>query len=297
MTSLTSKQSTKLLVQRLAKACDGDVGHAKQQLKWLKEKITHDRRGAASSQFDPFSKSEEELLEKYVNERVYQNKPLQYILGTQPFYDLEIVTRPPTLIPRWETEEWTIKLVELMRKRISKSNPFKVLDVCTGSGCIALALAKHLPKDSADILGLDISSEAISLANQNLKVHKPSLQNQVQFQEQDIFDYNVEEPFNLVISNPPYITNEEYDVLDPDIKDWEDSRALVAEEEGTRVHKRVIQIAKDCPSKAEDIPRLIMEIGGTHQVETLSTNMQQNGFKDIQVWKDLADKDRVIIGY
>lgn len=121
MTSLTSKQSTKLLVQRLAKACDGDVGHARQQLKWLKEKITHDRRGAASSRFDPLSKSEEELLEKYVNERVYQNKPLQYILGTfqkvhvryplftqryffllgtQPFCDLEIVTRPPTLIPR-----------------------------------------------------------------------------------------------------------------------------------------------------------------------------------------------------
>lgn len=183
-----------------------------------------------------------------------------------------------------------------MRTRISKSNPFKVLDVCTGSGCIALAMAKHLPKDSAKILGLDISSEAISLANQNLKVHKLSIQNQVQFQEKDIFDFDAEEPFDLIVSNPPYITNEEYDALDPDVKDWEDSRALVADEAGTRVHKRVIQVARKCHS-TEGVPRLIMEMGGTHQVDTLSQEMQLNGFKDIQVWKDLADKDRVIIGY
>lgn len=82
MTSLASKQSTKLLVQRLAKACDGDVGHARQQLEWLKEKIIEDRHGMTGSRFDPLTKSENVLLEKYVNERVYKNKPLQYILGS-----------------------------------------------------------------------------------------------------------------------------------------------------------------------------------------------------------------------
>lgn len=186
-----------------------------------------------------------------------------------------------------------------MRQHLDKSKPLKILDICTGSGCIALALAKHLPKDSSHIVGLDISAKAISLANHNLDVHEQSIQNSVEFQQKDVFDFNLErEEFNVILSNPPYITHEEYDTLDPDVKDWEDSRALVADEEGTHVHKRIIEVAKHChPYANNNVPRLVMETGGTHQIDPLTNIMKENGFKEIAVWKDLVDKDRVITGY
>lgn len=184
-----------------------------------------------------------------------------------------------------------------MHQHLDKSRPLRILDICTGSGCIALALAKHLPKNSAQIIGLDISNKAISLANHNLNIHKISIRNTVEFQEKDVFDLDPKEPFDLILSNPPYITHDEYNTLDPDVKEWEDSRALVANEQGTHVHKRIIQVANHCRPYADGLPRLIMEMGGTHQIESLTEEMQNNGFKDITVWKDLADKDRVITGY
>lgn len=184
-----------------------------------------------------------------------------------------------------------------MHKHLSKTNPIRILDLCTGSGCIALALAKHLPKDSAQIIGLDISSKAVSLANHNLGVHNSSIQNSVQFQQKDLFQLQLEEPINLIVSNPPYITHKEYESLDPDVKDWEDSRALVADEEGTHIHKKIIDVSKYCRPYASSIPRLVMEMGGTHQIKCLAEEMDKNEFKNIEVWKDLAGKDRVITGY
>lgn len=182
-----------------------------------------------------------------------------------------------------------------MHQYLDQSRPLRVLDICTGSGCIALALAKHLPKDSTEIIGLDISNKAIDLANHNLNLHKSMIQNSVEFQRKDVFDLDLtNKNIHLIISNPPYITHEEYKSLDPDVKEWEDSRALVAEDQGTQIHKRIIQIAKDCQPYHHLLPRIFMEMGGTHQINTLKNELDLNGFKDITVWKDLADKDRVI---
>ena len=116
--------------------------------------------------------------------------------------------------------------------------------------------------------------------------------------------------FDLIVSNPPYITFDEYKDLDPDVKQWEDSRALVAEEQGTAVHRRIVELASQgllCKQEEENeekdgfekamIPRLVMEFGGTHQVEPLKRMMMDKKlFQEIQVWKDLAGKDRVIVG-
>ncbi|KAI7894139.1 S-adenosyl-L-methionine-dependent methyltransferase [Mucor mucedo] len=281
--------------QKLLPACDGDLNHAKRQLVWLKEKIISDRSGGAIH--DKLSEQEQTQLEKYINQRVFDHKPLQYILGSQPFCDLDIVTRPPILIPRWETEEWTYKVIQLMHQYLDKSRPLRILDICTGSGCIALALAKHLPKDSAQIIGLDISNKAISLANHNLNIHKLSIRNAVEFREKDVFNLDLKEPVDMIVSNPPYITHDEYNSLDPDVKEWEDPRALVADEQGTRIHKRIIQVAKHCRPYNNDLPRLFMEVGGTHQIKPLTEEMQINGLNDIEVWKDLADKDRVIVAH
>ncbi|KAI8985968.1 S-adenosyl-L-methionine-dependent methyltransferase [Pilobolus umbonatus] len=230
-----------------------------------------------------------------VEDRTVLHKPLQYILGTQPFCGLEIVTRPPVLIPRWETEEWTNRIIELLRPRLSSSKPpFRILDVCTGTGCIGLALAAHLPKDSVEITGLDISNDAITLAQENLLIHKSMIKNPIEFHQKDIFQYERDSTFNLIVSNPPYISHEEYKNIDPGVKDWEDPRALVTEEDGTRIHKRIIHVAKYCQPVFDDVPRVVMEIGGTHQISRLTKEMEDNELHNTTIWKDLAEKDRVI---
>ncbi|KAL0087123.1 S-adenosyl-L-methionine-dependent methyltransferase [Phycomyces blakesleeanus] len=302
-------------IRQLLPVCDHDAHLAQRQLAWLKEKVLADHRGSSTLEsrlISHLSVAECNQLDEHVKERA-NNKPLQYILGTQPFCDLEIVTRPPVLIPRWETEEWTSRLIDILKPhaaaRYSKENPLRVLDVCTGSGCIALAMSAHLPAARASILGLDIGSEAIDLARHNLKVLDDELQNPVEFRQQDIFDPVKEPFFDVVVSNPPYITTEEYAVLDADVKDWEDERALVALEDGTRVHKRIIEVVsahtkpndsnndKNKNIEEREFPRLIMEMGGSHQVDALSYSLEKHGFRNISVWKDLADKDRVIVGY
>ncbi|GAN03501.1 methylase of polypeptide chain release factors [Mucor ambiguus] len=303
---MASKLIVRNWIQKLLPVCDGDAGHAKRQLEWLKEKVTLDVSGNSSKSIYMLSKQEHDQLDTYITQRTEQHKPLQYILatlvesisilGTQPFCELDIVTRPPTLIPRWETEEWTYRVIDMLKNQLSTvQKPLRILDVCTGSGCISLALAKHLPKDSVHITGLDISTRAISLSQHNLDLHQSQLQNPVEFHVQDVFQYIPQDEIHLIVSNPPYITNEEYKTLDPDVKDWEDARALVAPDQGTRVHQGVIQVAKYCTPLTKG-PHLLMEMGGTHQIKLLSGLMLQQGFKTIDVWKDLAGKDRVITG-
>ncbi|KAI8645184.1 S-adenosyl-L-methionine-dependent methyltransferase [Parasitella parasitica] len=291
---MSSKLISRKWIQKLLPVCDGDLAHAKRQLEWLKEKVTLDSSGNSSKSIYSLSNAEQDQLDEYILQRTEQHKPLQYILGTQPFCELDIVTRPPILIPRWETEEWTYRVIDLIRSQLSTiKKPLRILDICTGSGCISLALARHLPNNSVHITGLDISSEAIALSNHNLNVHQALLQNPVEFHVEDIFEYKPSDDVHLIVSNPPYITNEEYAALDPEVKDWEDARALVASDQGTRVHQRIIQVAKHCKPLLQG-PHLFMEIGGAHQIGLLSGMMLQQAFTFVDVWKDLAAKDRVI---
>ncbi|KAF7728043.1 hypothetical protein EC973_006679 [Apophysomyces ossiformis] len=281
-------------VRQLLPACEGDISLAKRQLVWLKEKVLTDSRGQSLLRSSPLTDAEEQQIDLYIKQRVECHKPLQYILGTQPFCELDIVTRPPVLIPRWETEDWTYRLIDRLRGH-RLPHPLRVLDICTGTGCIALGLSAHLPKNTTEITGIDVSTDAIELANHNRIVHADRLRNPVSFQQMDAFKFclrSKKQP-HLIVSNPPYITAEEYAHLDKDVKDWEDKRALVADEEGTSVHKRVIKIASQIPETG--LPRLVMEMG-INQAELLTEEMSNAGFKNIEVWKDLADRDRVILG-
>ncbi|KAG2219206.1 hypothetical protein INT45_013072, partial [Circinella minor] len=155
----------------------------------------------------------------------------------------------------------------------------------------------------------------ITLSKENYQENISKIQGAttIEFKQVDVFDHNALEKmmlqgnkgFDLIVSNPPYITLDEYKHLDPDVKQWEDSRALVAEEQGMAVHRRIIELASQgLLNKQEQeeteksrIPRLVMEFGGTHQVEPLKQMMSdKNLFQDIEIWKDLAGKDRVIVG-
>ncbi|KAL7752164.1 hypothetical protein RI367_002208 [Sorochytrium milnesiophthora] len=236
-----------------------------------------------------------DLLE-LVRQRTEQHKPLQYILGDQPFAGLSIRVRPPVLIPRWETEEWVVRLMERLAER---GDEFVVWDLCTGSGCIALAMHRHLQARCAQpqVYGVDVNPQAIQLATEN------AAQNQlhgVKFVLADLMQAraldNLPRP-HLIVSNPPYIAQREYDVdLDPSVRDWEDRRALVGGLVGTEFHERIAAIAQDVlrPSAPTGMPRLAMEIGETQggQVQRI---LQAHGFSNVIIEQDMAGRHRCVV--
>ncbi|KAG2219205.1 hypothetical protein INT45_013071, partial [Circinella minor] len=199
----------------------------------------------------------------------------------------------------WETEEWVHRLID---KTIpyKKNKPFHIFDICTGCGYIALSLATHV--SHCNILATDISQKAITLSKENYQENISKIQGAttIEFKQVDVFDHNALEKmmlqgnkgFDLIVSNPPHITLDEYKHLDPDVKQWEESRALVAEEQGMAVHRRIIELASPVllnKQKQEDnfektrVPRLVMEFGETHQVEPLKRMMlDKNLFEDIE---------------
>ncbi|GAA5909711.1 hypothetical protein JCM8208_003852 [Rhodotorula glutinis] len=182
-----------------------------------------------------------------IGDMVDGDKPLAYVLGTQPFHPLvhPLLVRPPTLIPRPETEHW----VSILAARILSSSsasppptsadppPFRLLDIGTGSGCIALALTAHLRSAGRAVqcTAVDCAPTALALAAENA-AHQ-SLSDVVAVREADLFSPSFAAAvtdggggFDLVVSNPPYITRAEYAELDPSVRAWEDRGALVGEE-------------------------------------------------------------------
>jgi release factor glutamine methyltransferase len=176
----------------------------------------------------------------------------------------------------------------------------RILDLCTGSGCIALALAQHLPQGTADIHAVDFSPSALSLARLNAELLSPQLANVVKIEKMDVLNTNDfklgDASFDLIVSNPPYVTHEEYAELTPDVKEWEDRAALVADDDGMAFHLHIANVIgkQNVLSNTHDWPRLVMEIGGTHQVNNITKALQNNGLSRVEVWKDLAGKDRAI---
>ncbi|CAG8522511.1 4818_t:CDS:2 [Paraglomus occultum] len=230
--------------------------------------------------------------------------------GTQPFCNLDIVTRPPVLIPRWETEEWTMRVISLLYSRLHYlEKPIHILDVCTGSGCIALSLAHNMPANTCFVRGIDISSQALILANLNLQVFRSNnlIKNDVIFSKVDImnddeiasFVQNNQPAFDLILSNPPYIPREQYDKLGDEVKLWEDEIALIADDNGTAFHSRIVNLAANGLLKRlkehNVVPRLVMEFGAD-QGATIIREMERSKFTSIEVWKDGVGRDRCVVG-
>ncbi|KAJ3417622.1 hypothetical protein HDV05_000079 [Chytridiales sp. JEL 0842] len=310
----------KLITKRITEAvrqpgAPNNTDQLLEQLHGNTNDVDRERRLAACLKH--LSQSEQERLERWVWERSETSKPLQYILGNQPFAGLDLAVAPPTLIPRWETEEWTMKLVELWKPRLQKlksERPFRILDLCTGSGCIPLALAHHLsPVANISVHGVDISTRALELARRNAK--QTDLGHAVHFHKLDIMQNDqIHEKllrmcdtkgFDLVVSNPPYIPEDEYKELDKSVKEWEDPRALLAPDKlGVAFYERIIEIFKKYPALLNrdrwkddtQVPRCAVEIGVKKQIEPVRTIMTSE-FKDVEVWSDLAEKPRCIVGY
>lgn len=212
-----------------------------------------------------------ELIKKRAN-----HVPLQYITGYTEFMGLKIKVNEHVLIPRQETE---ILVEEVMK--ISGNN--KILDLCTGSGCIITSLMK-LANVSMGV-GADISKEALVVARGNAKNNDV----EVTFIESDLFD-KVTGKFDIIVSNPPYIPKNDIKGLSPEVRDYEPYLALDGKEDGLYFYKRII---KDARKYLEPKGYLFFEIG-YNQADDLMKMLKAEDIHEIQVIKDLAGHDRVI---
>lgn len=207
--------------------------------------------------------------------------PLAYIKGTQEFMGLEFSVNKQVLIPNQDTETLVEEAMRLMH------DGMRVLDLCTGSGCIALSLLHYTNDTSA--VATDISEAALTVAVQNAGQLK--LTERVSFAETDLFPVQ-KEKFDLIVSNPPYIPTEVIETLAPEVKDHEPRLALDGTKDGLSFYRRIIRTA---PEWLFESGWLILEIG-YDQGEAVSAMMRENGFRDIEVIRDLGGKDRVVTG-
>lgn len=228
--------------------------------------------------------------------------PLQHITGVQEFMGLEFNVTPDVLIPRFDTET----LVEEAMLLINDGD--KVLDVCTGSGCIIISLMKY--KNCLKGFGSDISSKAIEVAKSNAnKLCKPSTEMcacgmdelmgitslelcKPKFIESDLFDNINEKEFDAIISNPPYIKSEVISSLETEVKEHDPMMALDGGFDGLDFYRKIVSNA---PSYLRKGGHLLVEIG-YDQGEDVMNLFLENGFKDVAVVKDLAGNDRVVKG-
>ena len=190
------------------------------------------------------------------------------------------------------------------------AKPIHILDVCTGSGCIALSLAHNMPANTCFVRGIDISSQALTLANLNLQTFRSNnlIKNDITFSKVDImndneiagFVQNDQPAFDLILSNPPYISREQYEKLGDEVKLWEDEIALIADDNGTAFHSRIINLAANGLLKRLNgcsvVPRLVMEFGADQQGATIMREMERSKFTSIEVWKDGVGRDRCVVG-
>jgi release factor glutamine methyltransferase len=211
-------------------------------------------------------------------DRRKKGEPLQYILETAYFWNLPFYVNPDVLIPRPETE----LIVEYVLKNNYSAN--KVLDIGTGSGCIAIALKLERPSFLID--AIDICPQALKIAKINAEKHNV----EIQFFQSDIFS-NVRDKYDLIFSNPPYISQKDYDKLPFEIKHYEPKKALCGNENGLYFYEKIVEKALDFLTEKGV---LIFEIGFS-QSDMIKKLAKINGFKELHLLKDLNDYDRLLI--
>jgi len=217
------------------------------------------------------------------------HEPVAYLTGKNEFYSLELDITSDCLIPRPETELLVQRAIEFLRTRIGIQY---VCDLCTGSGCIAAAIAKNFP--DALVTATDISSAALEVAARNLQKHR--LKEQIRLLCGDLFEPVIQEldvnQFDLIVCNPPYVSIAEYEKLDKNVKDYEPESALLAGEDGLDVYRRIIDKVYDFLKPGAT---LMMEIGYAQGPAARKLLEETGAFTDIKIEKDLHDNDRIII--
>lgn len=225
--------------------------------------------------------TEEELAQyKEMLEKRSVHIPLQQIIGRQSFMGLDFYVDENVLIPRQDTE----LLVEEALKELHDG--MRILDMCTGSGCILLSLLKY--SNDCEGIGADISEEALKVAERNRV--QLGLENAA-FIRSDLFEA-VEGKFDLLVSNPPYICSDVIDTLMPEVREHEPRQALDGSADGLHFYRRILA---ECRTYLKPGGMLLFEIG-YDQGEAVKRLMEENGFLEVEVKKDYGRLDRVVLG-
>lgn len=214
-------------------------------------------------------------------EKVVQHTPVQYLIGSTEFYGRRFKVNEDTLIPRPETEE----LVQLILKDNSQEN-LEVVDIGTGTGVIAVSLS--LEKPTWKVTGLDISKEALNVAEEN----NQKLGGQVSFLESDVLsNFPRDKQIDLLVSNPPYISYDEWEEMDESVREFEPKQALFAENDGLAIYEK---IAKESNSVLSKTGRIYLEIGYLQGESVSKIFKKAYPTKSVRVMKDLNGQDRII---
>ena len=241
------------------------------------------------TQFDRSVPPEQLDILRDIVKRAGQNEPIAYLVGRTEFYSLQIDVTPDCMVPRPETELLVERAIEFLRTR--RTGTQYICDLCTGSGCIAVAIAENF--SNARIIATDICDAALAVAAGNIKKHQ--LSDRITLLCGDLFDpvisgLDVNE-FDLILSNPPYVSTAEYENLDKNVKDYEPKKALFAGVDGLDVYSRIIEKAGQF---LKHDGALMMEIGYA-QGPAVKELLEKTGeYAEIKIEKDFHNNDRIV---
>ena len=216
-----------------------------------------------------------------INKNINEDTPLSHLVGFDYFYDRKFKVTKDVLSPRMETEELIYKVLEHIKN--SPKSSFRILDLCTGSGIIAITLKKEIVEKSTEIIASDISSEALTVAMENASYNRAN----VTFIKSDLFD-NISGKFDLIISNPPYISYKDINTIKDNVLNYDPHLALFAEEDGIYFYRKIIENANQY---LENNGVIFFEIGYDQKEKILELGKNNNFITT--VYKDINGRDRV----
>jgi release factor glutamine methyltransferase len=234
--------------------------------------------------FEPLTLEKADIFNTYLD-RLMRNEPLQYVLGKVQFDDLELIIRPPVLIPRPETEELFYKTAAKIEKLFPKDEEFHVLDIGCGSACLSLALKKRFPQ--AKLTAVDIDETAIALAKENAAKYDL----EIQVQKMDILQQSPDAEFDIIISNPPYIRESERELMKKNVLDYESETALfVPDNDALLFYKRIAFLAEKLLKNKGFIALEINEA----LAEECASLFEATNSKKVEIEADFRDKARFL---
>lgn len=264
--------------------------HARRNVEWLLSHVLGYRRLDLYANFDrPLTAHEIAEFKNYLKRRL-SNEPLQYIVGETDFYGYRFSVTPNVLIPRPDTEVLVERVLQFCSTR---SESFRILDVGTGSGNVAISLAMELTKKSHayEIVAIDKSAEAIAVARENGTRLAASV---VTYREGDIFDDDcvaqLLPPFDVMVSNPPYLSSREYAACPEEVRQFEPRMALDGGDDGLLFYRRLAEIGHRCVATGGSI---FLEVG-YDQAQAVATIFKKAGWVETQISNDYNGIPRVV---
>ena len=257
------------------------------------------------SKSDYFLKKSDEIsdfcYDRYIEliKRRSTRVPLQHITNRQNFFGYDFYVDSNVLIPRQDTEVLIEKILEVIEANfnVEISSDISILDMCTGSGCIAITIYKELIKRgfNIDATAVDLSKDALAVTEKNIDnlVGKKALNNTFHIIESDMFsNINNNRSYDIIVSNPPYIPTRDIEKLEPEVRDYDPIMALDGDTDGLRFYRRIIE---ESSNYLNNNGFIAFEIG-YNQGDDVKSLLEEKGYKDIHIYKDLGGLDRVIIG-